>query len=538
MKTSGLKTLTLKTKLTLLIFTLSCLVILSFGILFISILTDSVEEEIGKRALSVAETVASMPSIREAFNAEQPEETIQPLAEELRKKSGAQFIVVGNMDSIRYSHPSVDKVGQTMVGGDNDLALHYGMSYISKSEGTLGPSIRGKAPVLNENQEIIGIVSVGFLNVEVEEIVQAYENKIFFLIFLVLCFTIIGSLFIAKNVKKSIFGLEPAEIGLLFKERSAILQSIHEGIIAINDKGHITSINEAAYNILGIEPCNNHLNTHIKDLLPNTMMLEILDKGTSEYNEELKFGDNEIIASRVPIISADKVIGVVSSFRKRTDIEQLSRELSQIQQYADGLRAQTHEYSNKLYTISGLIQLGSYQEALEIIQKETIDYQEFIHFLSESVHDPLLSAILLGKYSRAHELQVDFIISKESSLQNIPNDIQRDKLVTILGNVLDNSFEAVLESGRHRKEVHLFMTDLGNDYIFEIDDSGNGVDPEQIDLLFTKGFSTKEGVDRGHGLHLVQRALTSLNGYLTMTESKLGGLSVMIVIPKGEGITS
>ncbi|MFC5604769.1 ATP-binding protein [Sporosarcina koreensis] len=535
MKHIKLKALKLQTKLTLLIFVLACLVILSFGILFMSILSESVEEEIGKRALSVAETVASMPEVKAAFHSPSPEEIIQPLAEELRRKSGAQFVVVGNKDSIRYSHPSVDQIGQMMVGGDNDLALLHGASYISKSAGTLGPSIRGKAPIIDENDEIIGIVSVGFLNREVEGIVRGYENKIFSLVVLVLCFTIIGSLLIAKNVKKSILGLEPTEIGLLFRERSAILESIHEGIIAINARGHITSINEAAYNILGIEPSKKHLNKPIQTVLPNTKMLEILEDGTSHFNEELKLNNNEIIASRVPILSSGRVIGVVSSFRKKTDIEQLSKELSQVQQYADGLRAQTHEYSNKLYTISGLIQLGSYQDALELIQKETIGYQDFIQFLSESIHDPLLSAILLGKYSRAHELQVDFKIDKESSLEDIPSDFQRDKLVTILGNVLDNSFEAVLAAKHGRKEVHLFMTDLGNEYIFEIEDSGDGVEPDQLPLLFTKGFSTKKGVDRGHGLHLVQRALDSVNGYLTMTESSLGGLSVVIVIPKGEG---
>ena len=524
--------LTLQSKLVSLIFSLFLLIILVLGSIFNSILTTSIEDSIGKRALNLAETIAIMPSIRTAFRSRNPEDIIQPLAEEIRMKTDAEFIVIGNTDSIRYSHPNPDQLGQKMVGGDNSLALDKGLSYISQSEGTLGPSLRGKAPIRDDNNEIIGIVSVGFLTVEVEEIIQEYENKIILLILLFLCISSVAAYQIAKGVKKAIFGLEPKEIGRLFEERNAILQSIREGVIAINDQGNISAINEAAYNILGIRPEKDILKTHILDVLPNTQMLDVLAQGKNQFNKEMIIGTNHVIASRVPIIAKGKVTGVVSSFRKKTDIEQLTNELSQVQQYAEVLRSQTHEYSNKLYTISGLIQLGSHQEALEIINKETIDYQELIYFLSEAVPDTLISAILLGKYTRAHELKVKFIINKESTLRDIPTDFGREKLITILGNLLDNSFESILNSPIPKKEVHLFMTDLGTDFIFEIEDTGVGIRDEEMDLIFTKGFSTKIGDDRGFGLHLVKEALKYLNGYITVSKSELGGAAFVIVIPK------
>lgn len=529
-----LKNISLQTKLMLLIFTLFSIVILFLGTVFNSIISYSTEEKIGKRALNLAETIALMPAVRSAFRSSEPEEVLQPLTKEIQKKTGAQFIVIGNTESIRYTHPNPKLIGQHMVGGDNSLALEDGLSYISQSEGTLGPSIRGKTPVFNDESEIIGLVSVGFLNVEVNQITQQYKNKIIQLLFLVLCISIVGAYLIAKEVKKAIFGLEPREIGLLFEERNAILQSIHEGIIAINDKGYISTINEAAYKILPIDPRRDVTKTHILDILPNTKLLEVLLEGKTQFNQELTIDDNQIIASRIPILTNGKVTGVVASFRKKTDIEQLSKELSQVQQYAEVLRSQTHEYSNKLYTISGLIQLKSYEEALDLINMETRDYQDLINFLLEAVPDKLISAILLGKYTRSHELHVNFRINKESSLRDIPASFQREKLVTILGNLLDNAFEAVLESPSRVRDVQLFMTDLGTDYIFEIDDSGRGITNDN-ELLFTKGFSTKKGDDRGHGLHLVKQAIEFLNGYITVSESELGGLSFVVVIPKEGG---
>lgn len=526
--------LKLQSKLVILIFSLFLLIIILLGTQFNSILRNSVEEQIGKRALHMAETIAIMPSIRTAFKSPSPEEILQPLAEEIRVRSDAEFIVIGNKDSIRYSHPNPNQIGKKMVGGDNSPALDDGISYISLSEGTLGPSLRGKAPILAENNEIIGIVSVGFLTIEVEEIIQQYENKIILLVLLFLGISSIAAYQISKGVKKAIFGLEPKEIGLLYEERSAILQSVREGIIAINDKGHISTFNEAAYNILGIEPTNDVFQQHILDVLPNSKMLDVLSTGKKQFNKEMLIGDNLVIASRVPIFTNGKVTGVVSSFRKKTDIEQLSKELSQVQQYAEVLRSQTHEYSNKLYTISGLIQLGSYQEAMEVINQETSDYQELIYFLLDVVPDKLISAILLGKYARAQELKVDLIINKESTLRDIPTDFQREKLITILGNLLDNSFEAVLQSSIPKKEVHLFMTDLGSDLIFEIEDTGIGIPDDQLDLIFKKGFSTKSGIDRGFGMHLVKKALTYLNGYITISKSQMGGVAFLVVIPKKE----
>ena len=143
-----LRAMTLQTKLTLLIFTLFCFVIFSFGILFISILTDSIEKEVGNRALSVAETVTipSFPFKRYSI-LRIPRKQYRATRRGIEKEIWCSVsLSLGNKDSIRYSHPSVDEVGQTMVGGDNDLALLEGQSYVSRSEGTLGPSIRGKGP--------------------------------------------------------------------------------------------------------------------------------------------------------------------------------------------------------------------------------------------------------------------------------------------------------------------------------------------------------------------------------------------------------
>jgi two-component system CitB family sensor kinase len=423
-----------------------------------------------------------------------------------------------------------------MVGGDNFGALEEGRSYVSKAVGSLGPSLRGKVPITNDKGEVIGIVSVGFLIEDIENTIGIYELRVVILIIVVLVIGVVGALQIGVGFKRAIFGLEPNEIGSLFQERSAILESIREGIIAINEQGNITMVNKAAYQILGIGPQNNVLGGQILNVLPHTKMLEVLQTGESQFDREIVVGKNEVIVSRVPIIYDGNVKGVVSSFRNKTEIDQLTKELSQVQRYAEALRAQTHEYANKLYTISGLVQLGSNQEAIELIHKETSDYQELVQFLMTRVPDMLIAAILLGKYNRSLELKVEFIIDQESTMRDIPLEINREKLVTVLGNLLDNAFESVLESDKRDKRVQLFMTDLGHDLIFEVEDTGVGISDDKLKLIFNKGFSTKNRDDRGIGLHLVDKAVTYLGGYLTVSQSESGGAIFTVVIPKEGGM--
>lgn len=114
--------------------------------LYLLILENSLKTQIQARALDMAKTLSQMPSISEAFETSNPSEALQPIAEKARKQSGAQYVVIGSTDSIRYAHPDPNKIGKPMVGGDNERALEKGEAYVSEAVGTLGAAIRGKAP--------------------------------------------------------------------------------------------------------------------------------------------------------------------------------------------------------------------------------------------------------------------------------------------------------------------------------------------------------------------------------------------------------
>nr|WP_042147126.1 sensor histidine kinase [Paucisalibacillus sp. EB02] len=517
------------TKIIVLIVGLIILITVSLTGIFAYYESKDIEKHIGERALNSAITVSVMPTVINAFELENPSEVLQPIAEEIREFIGAEFIVIGNVDSIRYAHPDVDKIGKKMVGGDNDKALVHGEFYTSKAVGSLGPSLRGKAPVFNNNGDIVGIISVGFMLEDIKSIIYKNLLKISGSAIVVIALGFFGGVMLARNIRNDMLGLEPYQIASLFQDRSAILSSIKEGIIAMDPQGRISMMNESAQKILGFH--DSHTNKRIEEVFPNTKMYEVLQSGEPMKDDEMILNNRIVIVNRTPILDEKHhVVGVVASFRDKTDINEMLNTLSEVRKYSEDLRAQTHEYTNKLYVLSGLLQLGHYKEAIELIQIESKATVNQNKILLEQIKDRTIQAILLGKMGKASEKKVEFKIESNSYLEQLPKHIDIAKMITILGNLLDNAMEAVEK--KDKKEIIFFGTDLGDDIVFEIADSGNGITDQNVQKIFELGFSTKNDSRRGFGLAIVKETVEDLGGQMEVHNQPTGGAVFSVFIPK------
>lgn len=493
---------------------------------------EIIGEQIGLRALGVARSVAVIPELVAAFTHDDPASIIQPLAERIRVETGAEYVVVGNHEGLRYSHPLPERLGLPMVGGDNDRALIHGESYVSEATGSLGEAIRGKTPVFSPAGDIIGIVSVGFMLEDVEMDVGRYMQLSWLPILLTVAAGLVGALLIARHFKQVILGLEPYEIARLVMEKEAILQSIHEGIVAVNGEGRITLLNQAAQRVLNLSSSTEVLHRPIHQLLPNSRLSEVLASGEQQFDQEAWVGEHPLIVNRVPILHDGKVDGAVATFRSQQEIMELSRALNEASADVDALRVQAHEFSNRLYTVSGLLQLGRHQEALALIQQESQMAQEQVAYLVSHVTDPVLSGMLLGKMIRAQQRGIELEMTDNSSLHCTLNPPGQEALMTIISNLLDNAFDAAASNPRRPPRVRLFFTDLGTQLVFEVEDSGDGVEPESLALIAQQGFSTKPGKHRGIGLAQVQRLCTQFGGALYMEDGDLGGACFIVSLDK------
>ncbi|WP_126428598.1 ATP-binding protein [Brevibacillus marinus] len=494
---------------------------------FATMVREMTEKYLGQQAMTVAKLAAENKAIIEGFAHDDPPEMIQPVAEHIRQISGASYVVIGNREGIRYSHYDPANIGKPM-GTSNAAVFERQESVIYLGTGVSGPAVKAKTPIYDAEGNLIGVSSVGYTLDEVAARVEQYTSEIVQIALVLFVVSCGGAVLIARRVKKLIFGLEPAEISFLFKEKEATIESIRDAIVAVDLAGRVTSLNKRAREILK----DLEVGKTIDSERIQTCIQEVIRSEQGKANQNIAIGHELYVMDVSPILMEDKAAGAVMTIRTVSEIEQLADEVTKIRSFAEHLRAQNHEYLNKLNTLYGLIRLQQYDKALELITGEVKERQDIITFLISSVKDPFIAACLLGKINRSKERKVHLVIDMDSNLTGIPADMDTRHVVTVLGNLIDNAMDAAREKNGDGAVVQVSFTDLGPDLIFDIDDNGPGVPQGMESAIFRDGFTTKQGENRGLGLHIVQNALNVLNGSLQISRSELGGARFTVMIPK------
>lgn len=539
----SLRRLKLKQRMVLILGVIAILQTGTLGYFAINYLDRVLNEQIGQQAMRVAMTIAAMPDVVEAVSKENST-FLQPLSVALARSAQARFVVFGNEVGIRLAHPLPDRLGKSMADDDGDTnapALIHGQAYIAQAEGSVGWSVRGKAPIFSpDGKSIIGIVSVGYLLDTVDAIVIHHTSTMFFAILAAFIFSVITAILFANHFRRAIFNLEPEQIARLFQERNVTLETVREGIVAINQSGYITTFNRAAIKTLALPEDQLYIGRHITDVLPDTGMETVLEEGEPDFDQEIWLHHHNLIVNRIPLRQNGLITGVVSSFRLKDEVDLVSRKLTRIKQYAESLRSQAHEYNNKLHTLAGLIHMGATNEALRMIGQETSGHQSFIQRVMQVTSDSILAGCLLGKYNRARELGLRLTVDKESHMQDLPEALPREQLVSILGNLVDNALEATLDHYGPDGQVTLSFSDYGKELIFEVNDQGAGLSHQQAEAIFTRGYTTKETDGHGIGLDLVQRQVAHLGGIVTVEpnmrdkQGRLSGSRFTVYIPRAK----
>lgn len=492
----------------------------------------SQQQEMGQKALGIAQFLAQSPTVVSMVERSEAARLSGQMAK-LTQSIGATFIVIGDSKGVRLIHPLPERVGLPMKGGDNIRALEKGESYVSFAHGSLGKSVRGKTPILNANGQIIGVVSVGYLLDSLQDRIEPFLAYLIAMALLVVVANGFLSNYASRRFQKAILGFEPEEIARLYVELDITMSTIKEGVISIDSHGFIRSINKSACEILQVNR-DNAINQAMKSVLPESGLTEILTTKEAQQDLDIYLNGQHIVANRYPIIVEGQVVGAVSSFRRQDEITELTKQLSQSREYADMLRSQTHEHRNKLNTISGLVQLGEIEEVQSLIGQETDHYQSLIGFIREIVTDPLVAGLLLGKTERARELGLTLDIDEESRLMLLPEGMSANNIVTILGNLIDNAFDATLSNqNRTTNRVSVSIGDYGTEVILEVEDRGCGL-PKQLSVeqLVRKGISSKNTVGRGMGLYLVNKLVKLNNGQLEIVNNASQGVRVAVYLPK------
>jgi two-component system CitB family sensor kinase len=483
---------------------------------------DQLDRQYEQRSLAIAESLASTSSIQQALLAGDPNGVIQQTAEAVRRSTGATYVVVTDRQGIRYSHPNPHLIGKPV--DESPATVLAGNTWVGIQKGTLGLSARGKAPIF-VNGQVIGMVSVGFL---VEQVWQQLLSELpgyGVTVLLALALGSAASLLLASRLKRQTFGLEPYEIAGLLEEREASLQGIHEGAIATDRDGTITLANDEARRLLGLPA--DCIGRKVSQVLPAGRLLKFLSGALNDEDEVLLAGERVLLASRRSIRVRGREIGHVATLRDTTELAGLARG-TEVESLTDALRAQAHEFSNRLHTIAGLVELGRGEEAMRLIAATSGIHQELSEALLDRVGDPVLGALLLAKAATASERSVELRVSDDTVLTR--GSLDSDGLITLLGNLIDNGLDAAAAATGERW-VSVAVTVQHYELVMKVHDSGAGVPPEIAEQAFQEGFSTKAkaGKRRGFGLALVRQVARRMGGEVTLVNQ--GGALFTVRLP-------
>jgi sensor histidine kinase regulating citrate/malate metabolism len=483
------------------------------------------QEQASENALFVAKLFASIPEIRYNVGKPQGSVVIQTLAEVYREQTGVMAITVLDMNGNRYSHPMLEYIDKPFKGEGLEEALQN-KSFTSYFRGPLGYQVRAFAPILEGDQQI-GTVAVSLLANDIHNMQKILSRRLFWALVMGLILGGIGSSILASNIKRSISGLEPHEIVRLFKEREGILESVREGIIAIDENGRINLINQSARRILGLRPgIKGEL---LKDIMPNMKMMEVLETGKAVFDLEQKVLNTRILTNQVPIEYKGRYIGAIASFRKMTEVTAMAEELTGVKRYVEALRVYNHEFLNKLHTISGLIHMGKLPEALECISESTETWQDTMTFITKRIKDPSVGGLLLGKMGRCRELGISLELDETSYIASTGN-IDSNSLVTIIGNLLENSMLSVIQCGKGKKLIKCSIFDQSDKILISVYDEGCGIRSENLDRIFEKGFSTRKD-SGGYGLYKVREIVALYGGEIDVMSEEGKYAEFMVSLP-------
>jgi two-component system CitB family sensor kinase len=471
-----------------------------------------VDREYEQRALVAARSVAAVPEIAEAVVREDRSGVVQRRAEAVRRATGMDFVVVTDADGIRYSHPNPAELGRR-VSTDPSEAL-AGHTVLAVETGTLGRSARAKVP-LRDDGRIVGIVSVGILEGALVEEVSGFLRAMALYLAVALGVGIVASLLLARRLKRQTFGLELDELASLVHEREAMLHGIREGVVIVDPDGRVLLVNAEARRLIDLPEGRT-----VDEVAGSSRLADLLAGRTAGEDVLLVHGDRVIVANRMPVHRQGRDLGAVVTLRDRTELESLVRELDSVRGLSDAMRAQAHEFSNRLHTLSGLLALGHYDEAQRFIAEVTDADENLRRALSERIADPRISALMLAKSVVAAERGVELQLVEDARLDHPLLDAREG--LTILGNLIDNALDAAAAGERRPPLVRVFVTDDAGALLVRVRDTGPGVPVSEREQVFEPGYSTKEGAGHGVGLSLVRELVQRRGGWIDVDDAEDG----------------
>lgn len=484
---------------------------------------DQIDQNIEEMAVIIAEE----PFIRESFKTGSvSDETMTFLDNAIRNDPSIDYIVLADTESIRLYHPDHKLIGKHFNGEDEGPAIQGSDIYITDGLGTSEYQRRCFVSIKDDDGTVLGFIMVSRYAKTIRKLIFQ-QTRDFGLMFLI---SVITAAFIAtllsKAIRKQLLGYEPSQISRMFLQREEVLDGLAECIILVNDKGICEYGNEVAGKIFGGRDAE-----HIQPFIDEYVKARTLNK-EAVLQQTIRIGDLTLLMDVLPVWNNDHYAGSLVELSDKTESVEMAAQLTGVDQVIGALRASTHETKNRMHVILGLLQIGEIDEAIEFIQSSA-GYDEEADHIREHIQNNTLAALIIGKRNRAMELDIDLRLRKDSFLSEQSQFLSSSELITIVGNLIENAFDAINENDSGIREISLYIKETDEMLVISCDDTGSGMTREQIDLLMKGGYTTK-GENHGIGTGLIRNIISGYNGSMDIESEPGEGTSISVTLRRKE----
>src|SRR3954454_10095874 len=480
----------------------------------------------GQRMIAVAENMASTPIVRDRYADPFAAKVLAPEVDRGVALSGADLAEILDPDGTIRVSSEPSRVGSRMDLGPS--RADEGRAWFGDDDVDGVHSLVGQVPILSIDGDVLAVASVSEGYPSVWELLSGAGERLLFYLGLGAVLGLLASWLLSRRIKRHTRGLEVAEIAGLADHREALLHSIREGVVAVNNEGDVTLLNDSAQELLGVD--GEAVGRRVDHIGLDPAVVEFLLSGDDGRDVVIATRTRVLALNRRSATSQGQVIGTVTTMRDSTELAALQGQLSSHKSVTDTLRAQTHEFANQLHTISGLVQLGEYDSVHDFVGALSRRRAEISDAVTQHISDPAVAALLIAKTSLAAESGVALTIDGKSHLSALDPALATD-VITLLGNLIDNAVDVSEGSKAARVTVHI---DDAEGMKVSVTDSGPGVPEHLREDIFARGVTSKPDVPggRGIGLALVRLVSAQLGGVVRVSDGTDGGAVFEVRLPQ------
>lgn len=442
-----------------------------------------------------------------------------------------EYITIADRNSSRLYFIDPAYIGKPFEGGDQQRAL---MGEVYLSDATAGHFLqqhRAFHPIRDENGEVLGFVMASATYQRLDELRRDIFVTYTRLFLLVGAATLVLCSFLAMYLGRTLRGVASGDLIRMYLTQNDILNGLDEGLISFDNSGRVRLVNTAAARMLGQRE-DRLLGQNLDDLLRAEDGSSLRDR----QHTAIQSNYPNILIKAIQLPNASLWARQVLILVDKSEVLHYAEELGGTRHMLNTLRANTHEFLNRLQIISGLLQMGHIEQAQQYIGTISANHEHITAPVIQRIRNTSVAALVLGKASHMRELNIDLILMNNSSLPERSRYLSTVELAKVVGNLMENAIEAANNTpAEHTRAVALQITEDEKGLLIMVSDSGPGIADRDLPHIYEQGFSTKASKGRGMGMALIKRIVDGHAGTIEVETEPGFGTTFTIILNQTRG---